>query len=825
MTIKTLLRQITPMLVVLVISQPLTGQIIDTDRDTISDDEELILGWDPTIPNYQLSNSCFMGDGRISCWGVNAATTATPLGSEWGLDLEFTEPWLLRSGGGQNCVMDRIKGLVCWGRFVSSETPNIMDAQEIVLVNNGGCLIDGGRLRCWGVLEHDNVPVLENTTSLATSGENACAVENGLIYCWNIWGDLFEEGAFTAIENVVSIFYSGFGTYCAFLQNDVFCFDLGGGAIDLVEWTPDLIKVSVAGTGGGENTICVLRGTSLACSREGQVLFELDDVAQFEAEGNKICALTYNQGIVCNTSDWLGQTDSPPSWGQPPQLVTPILGALDSVELGPATSLCVADKLRGLSCMLWQHRMSSFYDRYAVVPEGLRYDEVKELVNYRGTACIITYSNDVKCWSASKRISVTDWEKTLLEIPVVSKPEKLTMGFGSACLIDGDQLVCWGTESYLQSVPQLNSVTGISIGDTFSCAIAEGEVVCWGPNNDGQLNVPEFSPITSVTVGFRHACAIGDGGDLVCWGDGAIAPGISGISRIKARDRLTCAESQEGVNCWSASWQPQVNFFAGKSIDEIVLTPYGPCILSQNMKCDDKVIYPMITIDPDADGHSNFYNLDEFPLDPLEHKDSDADGLGDNGDVFPNNPEEQFDNDLDGVGDNADLFDDDPYETSDNDLDGIGDNADLDDDNDGFTDEQEAIDGTDPLNPFSCQQGCFSFDIDLDEKLEADALTDGLLVIRHLFGFSGDALVASATSNDATRQEAEEITNYLDDAESELDIDGDGEAGALTDGLLLIRYLFGFSGDSLISGAVSENAERTTAEQIETYISERIPIL
>ena len=104
-------------------------------------------------------------------------------------------------------------------------------------------------------------------------------------------------------------------------------------------------------------------------------------------------------------------------------------------------------------------------------------------------------------------------------------------------------------------------------------------------------------------------------------------------------------------------------------------------------------------------------------------------------------------------------------------------------------------------------------------------MTDGLLVIRHLFGFSGDSLIADATSNVATRQEAEEITSYLNYAESELDIDGNGEAGALTDGLLLIRYLFGFSGDSLISGAVSENAERTTAEQIEAYISARIPVI
>ena len=39
----------------------------------------------------------------------------------------------------------------------------------------------------------------------------------------------------------------------------------------------------------------------------------------------------------------------------------------------------------------------------------------------------------------------------------------------------------------------------------------------------------------------------------------------------------------------------------------------------------------------------------------------------------------------------------------------------------------------------------------------------------------------------------------------------------------LIRYLFGFSGDSLISGAIGTGAERDTAEEVEAYIKERIP--
>ena len=47
-----------------------------------------------------------------------------------------------------------------------------------------------------------------------------------------------------------------------------------------------------------------------------------------------------------------------------------------------------------------------------------------------------------------------------------------------------------------------------------------------------------------------------------------------------------------------------------------------------------------------------------------------------------------------------------------------------------------------------------------------------------------------------------------------LDIDGDGESKPLTDGLLLIRYLFGFSGDSLISGAIGTGAERIRLKKL-----------
>ena len=77
-------------------------------------------------------------------------------------------------------------------------------------------------------------------------------------------------------------------------------------------------------------------------------------------------------------------------------------------------------------------------------------------------------------------------------------------------------------------------------------------------------------------------------------------------------------------------------------------------------------------------------------------------------------------------------------------------------------------------------------------------------------------------SGEASRGALESIPGYLTDADSQL-TDGDGESKPLTDGLLLIPYLFGFSGDSLISGAIGTDAPRNTAEAVEAHTKERIP--
>lgn len=114
----------------------------------------------------------------------------------------------------------------------------------------------------------------------------------------------------------------------------------------------------------------------------------------------------------------------------------------------------------------------------------------------------------------------------------------------------------------------------------------------------------------------------------------------------------------------------------------------------------------------------------------------------------------------------------------------------------------------------------FSWDIDGDGQ--ENALTDGLLVIRYLFGFTELALVQGAVGNQAVRKDYDSIKSYLESNESYLDVDNNGKVSALTDGLLIIRYLFGFRGDALVQNSIADDAIRNTSSLVESYLASNV---
>ena len=155
--------------------------------------------------------------------------------------------------------------------------------------------------------------------------------------------------------------------------------------------------------------------------------------------------------------------------------------------------------------------------------------------------------------------------------------------------------------------------------------------------------------------------------------------------------------------------------------------------------------------------------------------DSDGDLVLDTLDAFPNDASETKDTDSDGVGDNADAFPSDASKTVDTDSGGTSDNS--------------AV-----LN---------------------DPASFGLITIEEK-----DSAVASAIESQVSACVEAPASCGID---LSIDVDGDGSVDPLTDGMLIIRYLLGFSGNSLIDGAVGTDATRKTSEEIEDYIKARLP--
>ncbi len=146
----------------------------------------------------------------------------------------------------------------------------------------------------------------------------------------------------------------------------------------------------------------------------------------------------------------------------------------------------------------------------------------------------------------------------------------------------------------------------------------------------------------------------------------------------------------------------------------LLITPDGPPDIDRDGKPNN------LDDDDDQDGVPD--RMDAFPLEPEEWEDKDMDWIGDNLDA---------DDDGDGIGDDEnknniadceeldfdgdgvdrtksvpwDAFPFDGKEWQDTDGDGIGDNADADDDNDGYTDEDERTQGTNPQDNLSFPAG------------------------------------------------------------------------------------------------------------------------
>jgi len=116
-----------------------------------------------------------------------------------------------------------------------------------------------------------------------------------------------------------------------------------------------------------------------------------------------------------------------------------------------------------------------------------------------------------------------------------------------------------------------------------------------------------------------------------------------------------------------------------------------------------------------------------------------------------------------------------------------------------------------------------SASLDVDGNGAGSLFTDGILLARHMAGFSGAALTQGAIGNGAGRSTAEDVHAYLQAIDKVLDVNGHGQTQLFTDGILIARYLAGFSGTALTNNATGTGAARTDGTTIQEYLQVLLP--
>ena len=96
------------------------------------------------------------------------------------------------------------------------------------------------------------------------------------------------------------------------------------------------------------------------------------------------------------------------------------------------------------------------------------------------------------------------------------------------------------------------------------------------------------------------------------------------------------------------------------------------------------------------------------------------------------------------------------------------------------------------------------------------------MMIRYLFGLRDDFVTDGAMAENSPFT-SEQIVAEIEEAMDIADIDADGELNALTDGLLLLRYLFDLRDDLLTNGVVGLDGTRTSNEDIQSYLGAHMP--
>lgn len=242
----------------------------------------------------------------------------------------------------------------------------------------------------------------------------------------------------------------------------------------------------------GFNFSCMASATKVQC-------FGKNDYGGSQViEGFKnIKSLTAGQGQVCVVDDegiWC--------WGNEYSIDAPriIENPYHVMTQNNETTTCSLHEL-GVTC--WNTKVT------------LHLDEAKNAERFSSDGfrgCGI-FQRKVKCYEP---YLLPNSNPTLPVPSDIVDPIDIVVGFGSACVIDGQKVRCWGYKWGQKAPPyRLKNPRQLFMGNYYLCVLDDDGAKCWG--HPSVAKVPPLKNPRTIAAGNGHACAVDDEG-VKCWG-------------------------------------------------------------------------------------------------------------------------------------------------------------------------------------------------------------------------------------------------------------------------------------------------------------------
>lgn len=445
---------------------------------------------------------CLIDDGAVQCYSSRSNQNITRNLPSFHL----SERAIISVGLRHACILDT-GAVYCWGEDYFGQTKPPMDLiypSKLISGDTYSCTLDSGQIRCWGRVQFDTrMPAISGIDDIKANGIRMCARTNNTWHCWvsNSGRSIHYQKTTYPETNNLRIFQAGI---CSIEDGQLDC-------DNLIHPIPHAVKNPHSLRQSG-HTACFLDQGKIHCVGQdpGSMQRYVDvarrgpvDAFDFDTRYGRSCARFANSVTQC-----FGNLRST----QPPKIE------------GQVTDF----DINNVMCFLTDGKAECFGDglsrSLSAPPALVEPDKIKVSVNQgvggaikSSFACVID-QNQLKCWG--------DNIAGQLDVPQLANPVDFDLLVESGCVISKTDSACWGNPKFLpKALPKtLTDASSISLLYHKSCVIDAGRPVCV-PEREDQATPAFLDKVHELNVGISKNCAISTSG-VTCWGDQYFRYGI-----------------------------------------------------------------------------------------------------------------------------------------------------------------------------------------------------------------------------------------------------------------------------------------------------------